>query len=78
LRAVRYFFSLFLMLAVTFTLGLVVGETYAPISGVTTRELAAKCDELEAKVELLRTRVARMESDANELRMRVGVWLPGL
>jgi hypothetical protein len=78
LRAVRYFISLFLMLAVTFALGLVVGETYAPISGVTTRELAIRCAELEAKVELLRTRVARMESDAHELRTRVGVWLPGL
>lgn len=70
----RYFISLTLALV----LGVLIGEHYAPISGVTTHELAIKCAELEAKVELLRIRVVRLETEATELKVRTGIWFSEL
>ena len=49
-----------LLLSVTFFLGLVVGESWAPISGATTQALAERCDSLEARLAALGEQHSRL------------------
>ena len=51
-----------LLLAVTFFLGLVIGESWAPISGITTQALAARCASLEARAEALGLRYEKLRA----------------
>jgi hypothetical protein len=65
---------LFLMLV--FALGVLLGETYAPISGTTVSAISRRCAQLELTVSELMTRTARLEMEAGSLRLRVQAWLP--
>jgi len=61
-------FYTFILLAVTFFLGAVVGEAWAPISGITTQALAARCAALETRTEALAERYERLKAMALDLR----------
>ncbi len=57
-------FTTIIVLTITFAFGAVVGETWAPLSGLTTQALAARCAALE-------TRVAAIEGKYEELKLAI-------
>lgn len=64
-------FVVVLLVVVSLVFGAVVGETYAPISGVTVQTLNAKCDMLEAKIDALAERCERLEAEVKAFSARL-------
>ncbi len=60
----------FLLLLVTFVLGLIVGETYAPISGLTPIALAERCAVLEMRTAALSLRYESLAADLADAGVR--------
>ena len=58
----NYFFTM-VIVAVTFALGIVVGEAFAPISGTTLYALQGRVLTLEQKVEILEPGRSRARRD---------------
>jgi len=70
-------FTTVVVLAITFAFGAVVGEAWAPFSGLTTQALATRCASLEARViaiedkyEALKLEVDTCVQDAGFFRSR--------
>lgn len=51
-----------LLVAVSFMLGLVVGEGWAPISGNTTMSLTTKANALDARIEVLASKYEELNA----------------
>lgn len=56
-----------ILVALSLALGCFIGETMAPISGITVRSLERRAAVLETRAEDLRSRYERMEEDAKRL-----------
>jgi hypothetical protein len=58
-------FTTIIVLTITFAFGAVVGETWAPLSGLTTQALAARCASLEARVIAIEGRYEELKSEVD-------------
>lgn len=69
--------SISLLLTVFFGFGVVVGDAYAPISGLTSAALEKRCALLELKLDAIEARCDKLEKWAAELRVNLKARLPG-
>lgn len=66
-------FTTTVVLIITFSFGALVGETWAPISGISTQALAARCAAIEARVQTLESKYRALKTEIEEDCVRITV-----
>ena len=61
-------FYVLVLVVVSFSFGLITGEAWAPISGVTVHALSARAAQLEQRTSDISVQYDRLESSALEMR----------
>lgn len=68
-------FFIAVLVAVALILGVVIGETYAPISGTSVQKLSARLSTMEGELQFVDLRCKKVETNTSALASHVGLKL---